>query len=263
MTEALPPKLLGANMLWIGERLGPLERACMRSVMAQGHALQLWHYAPLEGVPEGVVLHDAAEVVPKERVFRHVPTGSYALFSNLFRYCLLQRGEGLWLDSDMYLLQPIPVGSGHVFGWQELGLMSAGALLLPTASPVLRELIAHFDGRRIPAWLPLRWRLRFAWQRARRGTYRIETIPWGNLGPRGLTKMLERHGLIEHALPQTAFSPTGWRDADWIFRSGARLEDWVTPQTLAIHLFNELVRDRKDALPPPDSFLERLHREGA
>jgi hypothetical protein len=252
-----------ANMLWIGAGLGPLERACMRSVIAQGHRLDLWHFAPLAGVPEGVTLRDAAEIVPRERIFRHVPSGSYALFSNLFRYSLLQAGEGLWLDSDMYLLKPITAESGHVFGWQQPGLISAGVLLLPSGSPVLSELIEHFAGRRIPPWLPLRWRLRYAWQRARRGAYRIETMPWGNLGPRGLTRMLQLHGLIGHALPQSAFSPTGWRDAGWIFESGARLEDRVTPQTLAIHLYNELVRARKDAPPPPDSFLERIHREGA
>lgn len=259
MTEALPV----ANMLWIGERLGRMERACMRSVMAQGHRLQLWHYAPLAGVPEGAVLRDAAKIVAQARVFRHVPTGSYALFSNLFRYTLLQAGEGMWLDSDMYLLRPIPPGNGHIFGWQEQGLLSTGVLALPPDTPALNELIGYFGARRIPAWLPLRWRLRYAWQRARRGTYRIETMPWGNLGPGGLTHTLARHSLLGHALPQTVFSPTGWRDAGWIFRSGARLEDWTSPQTLAIHLYNELIRARKDAPPPPGSFLERLHREGA
>lgn len=117
---------LAANLLWVEGRLGPTERACLRSIAAQGHPVTLWHYGTLDGVPEGVVLRDGAEVVPRERLFRHVPTGSYSLFSNLFRYELLRQGYGLWLDCDCYLLKPIEAPGGYIFGWGETDVVAAG-----------------------------------------------------------------------------------------------------------------------------------------
>jgi hypothetical protein len=257
--ESLPV----ANMLWVEGRLGPIERACIRSVLAQGHRLVLWHYAPLEGVPDGVELRDGDAIIPRGRLFRHIPTGSYSLFSNLFRYRLLQLGYGLWFDSDTYLIKPIPPGDDHVYGFGHVGVVAMGVFGLPQDSAVLEELIAYFDARRIPPWLPLRWRLRFAAERALYGTYRIERMPWGNLGPNALTFLLRKHGLIARARPQVVFSPWTWEQADWVLRGGERLEDWIAPETLAVHLFNQMIRDRKNAPAPFDSFLGRLQREGA
>jgi hypothetical protein len=254
---------LAANLLWVEGRLGPTERACLRSIVGQGHPVTLWHYGPLDGVPEGVTLRDGAEVIPRERLFRHVPTGSYSLFSNLFRYELLRQGYGLWLDCDCYLLKPIEVSGGHVFGWGEADVVAAGVLLLPPDSPVLTELIGYFDAQTIPPWLPPRWRLRYAWQRFRQGRYRIETMPWGNLGPHALTVQIGKFGLSGKVQPQPVFYPWTWREASWVFDSDKRLEDWIKPETLAVHLYNEVIRSRKNDPPMPGSFMERLHREGA
>jgi hypothetical protein len=250
-------------MLWVDGALGPVERACIRSVLAQGHRLVLWHYGPLKGVPEGVELADGDEVVPRERLFRHVPSASWALFSNLFRYCMLQQARGLWLDSDMYLLRPIPWDGSPLFGLGESGLAATSLIGLPADNPVLAELIAYFDAHAIPPWLPLRWRLRFAFQRAIAGSYRLETVPWGTLGPHGFTALLKRHGLLNQARPMQVFVPWSWREANWIFSPDEPLESRITPDTLAAHLFNEVIRPRKNLPPPPGSFIERLHREGA
>lgn len=261
MTDNSPLPI--ANMLWVEGKLGPLERACMRSVMAQGHRLVLWHYGPIEGVPEGVELRDGDGVMSRERLFRHVPTGSWSLFSNLFRYRLLQLGHGLWFDSDTYLLKPVVWGDGHVYGLGHPGTVAMGVFALPPDSPVLSELIGYFDARTIPPWLRLRWRLRFGWQRARHGTFRIETMPWGNLGPNALTAMIRKHGLMGRVQGQAVFSPWRWDEADWVLHSGEPLDDRIAPETLAVHLFNQMLGDRKLAPAPPGSFLARLQCEGA
>lgn len=235
----------------------------MRSVLAQGHRLVLWHYHPVEAAPDGVELRDGREIVGAERLFRHVPTGSWSLFSNLFRYRLLQLGFGMWLDSDMYLLTPIEAGNGHLYGLGEPGLIAAGLICLPPESAVLDDLLSYFDAYTIPPWLPLRWKLRFLAQRTLHGRYRLETMPWGNLGPRALDAVLERHGLARHARPQAEFYPWTWREADWIFDPGERLEDRIGPETRAVHLFNQIIRDRKGAPALPGSFMARLQAEGA
>lgn len=251
------------NMLWIGDPLGPLERACMRSVMACGHALQLWCYAPVVGVPEGVICLDAAAVIPEARVFRHVQTGSYSLFSNLFRYALLQRGDGIWFDCDVYLLKAIRHRQGYVLGWEEPGVVGTAVLGLPADSPILEELIGYFSAIHIPPWLPLRWQLRFAWQRLVAGRYRLETMPWGHLGPQAMTRMIEKHSLAHQVQRQEILSPWTYHEAGWIVRPNERLEDRVGANTVAVHLFNQMIREFKGQSAPTGSFLERLQNEGA
>jgi hypothetical protein len=251
------------NMLWIGPCLGSVERACMRSVMACGHPLHLWHYAPIDGVPEGVVRRDAAAVIPESRVFRHEPTGSYALFSNLFRYTLLQNGDGIWMDCDVYLLKAISPQQGYLLGWAQPGVIGTAVLGLPAESPILEELIGYFDASRIPPWLPLRWRLRFGWQRLAAGRYRIETMPWGHLGPQAVSRMVDKHRLGHVVLPQEILSPWTYLEAGWIVRTDAALEDHVSAETVAVHLFNQMIRDFKNQPAPSGSFLARLQREGA
>lgn len=252
-----------ANMLWIEGALGPVERACMRSVIRQGHRLILWHYGKLSGVPEGVELRDGHAVVPRERLFRHIPTGSYSLFSNLFRYRLLQQDLGLWLDCDAYLLKPIEWKDGHIYGFESAGVVASGVLALPADHPALAELISFFDGRSIPPWLPTRWRVKYAIQHLLNGRYRVETMPWGYLGPRALTAMLTKHGLLEKARPPQVFYPWDWQAVDWMFKSSERIEDRITAETTAVHLYNQMIRDRKNLPAPQGSFMERLQREGA
>lgn len=87
-------------------------------------------------------------------------------------------------------------------------------------------------------------------------------MPWGNLGPHALTVQISKFGLIEKVLPQPVFYPWTWREATWIFDGGKQLEDWIGPETLAVHLYNEVIRSRKNDPPTPGSFMEQLHREG-
>lgn len=251
------------NMLWVDGRLGPVERACMLSVLRQEHKLVLWHYFPLEGVPDGVELRDGNEIVPRERLFRHVPTGSWSLFSNLFRYRLLQRGLGLWFDCDAYLLRPIRWSGDVLLGFDSNGLVAAGVIGLPPDSPILAELIGYFESRRIPDWLPLRWRLRFAWQRLLHGRYRIETMPWGGLGPNAVTAMVQKYGLNSKVFAPEVFYPWAWQDAAVVLEREEQALARVTPETLALHLYNEMIRGWKDSPAPPGSLLARLQREGA
>ena len=43
---------------------------------------------PLEGLPPGVELRDANEILSTQRIVTHRKSGSVALFSDLFRYAV-------------------------------------------------------------------------------------------------------------------------------------------------------------------------------
>lgn len=250
------------STLWIGPALGRVERACLRSVLAQGHPLALYCYREPDGVPDGIELRDAAEILPETAVIRH-RGGSPSLFSNLFRYVLQQRGLGTWIDADLYLLAPIDGARANLFGWQSGQLLNGAVLRLPADSPLLAPLIDLFAEREVPFWLEPAEREAAAARLARTGRTGLAEMPWGSAGPLALTALARRFGLEALAVPRPVFYPAHFREADWIEDPTIRLEQVIGPETVAVHLWNEVIRSFKERPAMPGSFLARLHAEGA
>lgn len=250
------------NMLWIGDRLGTLERACMRSVLRQDHRLRLWCYDPPAGLPDGVTVADAAEILPRAAIVHH-RSGSVSLFSNHFRYALQRRALGIWIDSDVYLLRPIDLDRPYLLTEYEPGRINGGILRMPADSPALDPLFALFDERSVPPWLPLRARLAARWRLLRTGRTGIADMPWGSCGPLALTAVAARFDLLGLADPAEIYSPVPWQRAEWIADPAASLDQWTSPRTRAVHLWNERIKHVKDHPAPPGSFLARLQAEGA
>jgi hypothetical protein len=148
----------GCVSLWIGESLGAVERACLRSVIRQGHRITLYCYGAVAGVPEGVAVEDASDIIPEAEIFRH-DAGSVGHFSDWFRYELQSRGLGTWIDTDVYLLRPLDDERAYLFGEQSAGVLNNAVLRLPRDSPVLPELLEPFRESVTPDWLPMRVRL--------------------------------------------------------------------------------------------------------
>lgn len=248
-------------MLWIGPALGPIERACIRSVLRHGHPVTLYCYRRPDGVPEGVQVADAAEILPESSVIRH-HTGSPSLFSNRFRYELQRQSRGVWLDSDVYMLAPLP-DSPYLMGRFAVNCINAAVLRLPPDCPMLGELLTLFEERSVPPWLPFRERLaarcRLLWA-FRTG---LSQMPWGSTGPHALTALARKHGLCDRALPEATFYPVPWQMADWIRSPRLSLDRVVRAGTVAVHLWNERIKHLKDVPGAPGSFLERLQTEGA
>lgn len=249
--------------LWIGSRLGPVERACLLSVLRQGHMLALYCYRAPEGVPDGVEIRDARDVVPEERIIRHRATGSVSLFSNLFRYELQRRGLGTWLDCDAYLLKPLESAQPYLVGEFEPGWYNPGVLRLPPDSPVLPPLLALFDEDSVPPWVSWRQRLAARWRLHRTGRIGLEHMVWGVAGPRALTWQIRRFGLGRHAVRPEVLYPVRWQDADWVRDPSRPVESVIGPATVSIHLWNERIKAFKEEPAPDGSFLARLQREGA
>ena len=247
--------------MWIGPRLGPVERTCLKSVLNQGHRLALYCFDEPAGVPEGVELRDASEILPRDRIIRH-RTGSIALFSNWFRYELQRREAGTWVDCDVYLLAPMDGRSPCLFAEEAPGRINTGVLRLPPDSPLLPPLVALFEERSVPPWLPLRSRMAAALRLWRRGRSGLAAMSWGSAGPKALSYLARQHDLSRFALASDIFYPAPWQDALWITEPRRSLEEIVTPRTVAVHLWNERIKQIKDRPAPPGSFLARLQAEG-
>ena len=108
--------------LWIGKKLSPIEQLCVASFMKNGYEFQLWCYEKIDNIPNGCVLKNANEIIPYEDVFCYenessigVGKGSYAGFSDLFRYKLLYELGGLWVDMDVTCIAPITIKGEYLF----------------------------------------------------------------------------------------------------------------------------------------------------
>src|SRR5882757_9078074 len=126
------PTLPIVNELWIGQ-LSPLERLCLDSFVAKGHAVHLYTYDTIENVPQGVTLRDASKILPPSKVFRNrlgKGKGSLAAFSDLFRYKLLLDEGGWWVDTDVFCLKPFDFAAPYVFGAEEKPVAS-GIIKMP------------------------------------------------------------------------------------------------------------------------------------
>jgi hypothetical protein len=236
------------QMLWIGPRLSTLERLSMASFLANGHPVHLFAYETIEGVPAGVEIHDAREVMPADSVFTYADgfgKGSPAAFANLFRYKLLLDRGGYWSDTDTVCLKPFDFTGEYVIGAERLpthavkdgktARLAIGVLKVPPNSAVMQECYA------------------IAKEANRRD------VRWGETGPDLVTRAFARHGLVSRALAPDVFYPLEW----WNARELVMKPLDVPPQSYAIHLWNQLWSHKrldKDGTYPADCAYETLKR---
>ena len=225
------------NSLWIGQ-LSPLERLCLKSFVAQGHAFHLYTYDPIDNVPPGVTLQDAGQILPASKVFRNQRgegKGSLAAFSDLFRYKLLLDRGGWWVDTDVFSLKPFDFTAPYVFGAED--------------KPVATGIMKMQRGSALA-------------QRCYESACRIKQkkIIWNelaNLVEHGVHEL----GLMSYVRPQEVFSPILWRDIPEYVRG----EKIFVPssQSYAVHLYNEMWRRNnldKWGTYPPSSVLHIIRR---
>lgn len=102
--------------LWIGANLPTMQRLSISSFLAHGHSYDLYVYEDLSGIPHGVRIKDANEILPASTVIRHAKYDTYATpFSDRFRYKLLLERGGWWVDTDVICLRPFAFNDEYVF----------------------------------------------------------------------------------------------------------------------------------------------------
>jgi len=219
---------------WFGDALSPYEQLAMKSFIDRGHRYTLYAYQALD-VPRGVELCDAGEILPRDRVFHYgeragAGRGSVSAFSNLFRYALLRRHGGWWVDTDVVCLSD-DVPQGDIFvGWETAETIGSAILRFPAGHPALLALCERCE---------------------RAGT----DVAWGEIGPRLMTEVATEHGLRPLARAQPVAYPVSYHDALYLLMPARR--DEVAQKLRAapfLHFWNEVKR-RAVILPsiaPPD-----------
>jgi len=133
--------------LWIGKSLSSVELLCIHSYIAQGYEFHLWLYNYLDTqVPSEVILEDASAIIPFADVFLYEKInqfghgkGSYAGFSDIFRYKLLYEKGGWWTDMDVVCLKPMNFSDEYVFRTHHDYLVVGNVMKCPKGSPLMLD----------------------------------------------------------------------------------------------------------------------------
>lgn len=258
----MPEQLTPIHMFWHGPRLSRLERLCMASFLAHGHVLKLHVYEEPAGVPAGVQLVAADQLIPGHLLFRHEESGSLAAFADWFRYRLLFEQGGIWADTDVVCLRPLVYETPQIYGWMDQNIINNAVLGLPAGHPLAEWMAQSCEApNRLLPYDDARTRRRKLKRRFLQGNRR-GNIRWGEYGPDGLTSAARHLGYAASALPFWHFYPIHYLNWHTVFDESLAGNSGILGESRALHLWNEMTRRApgfdKDARFPANSVFERL-----
>ena len=248
------------NALWIGNSLPPLQRLCLASAVSTGACVRLFTYEPVEGIPSGVEVVDGNEVLGLDKMVRHRQSQSAALFSDRFRYEVIGKALGAWIDTDLLFIKAPQATGDCLVGWEDDELVGSAFIWVKPGQPLIDELrVQASDDYLVPGWLP-GWKRGYLTARKLIGRPKhVSDLDWGVIGPHLLTWLLKQKGMIAQARPTSWFSPVPWDDR---LRIGDGSYDWkarIRPETICVHLWNYgLTPEQRFRAPEPGSLLQTI-----
>ena len=234
--------MLEVSSFWDGE-LSLLEKLCITSFVRQGVTYNLYVYdAPAE-LPPGVILKDAAAILPRDKVFRYSAgefnLGSIAGFTNLFRYTVIHQLGGWWIDTDVCLLSPFAFKEDETYyeesSQTEPFYVSTSCFKAMSNSAVMAECLRRF------------------------GEKDVTRVVHGETGPRLLTDSILSLGKQNLVLDNHQVMPVPWWDWQRLFYD----ESLSLNGCHAVHFWNAMITagqlDKNSRFPGNAPF-ERLKR---
>ncbi|MCE5972290.1 class I SAM-dependent methyltransferase [Sinirhodobacter sp. WL0062] len=251
-------------MLWMEGPLSFLEQLCIASFRDAGHHVRLYTYGTVTGIPEGIEVASADDILPRTDFLKHERTGSPALHSDLFRYHLLSRNDRtIWADTDAYCLRPFESETGHFHGWESDKHVNGGVLGLPRDSETLGALLEFTaDEFAIPDWYGSDYaqELRAAAQAGQ--PVHASEMPWGVWGPHALTHFLHKTGEVQHSFAQHMLYPFTFKQRRMMLKPGLDTAPYIRSDSFSVHFYGRRMRKRliekENGVPPADSLLGRL-----
>lgn len=232
------------HALWIGKQLGKVSSACLLSFVKQGHEVILHCYDNIDDLPNGVKTSDANLIIPKDKIIRHKETGSYALFSDVFRYELLKKVDGIYVDCDVYCLKPLIIPEhGYLFGFEDDKMINGAVLALPQDSELLNKLIEiAYDEYFVPPWYPIKKQKRLKFKKRFGLSKHISEMPWGIIGPEAITYYAKHFHITALTQKIDIFYPVHYDRISMLTDESLTINELITHRTLCIHLYNERLR---------------------
>lgn len=248
MSDSRAPKRSGPSLssFWFGPKLTWVELLSLSSAAALSSQVTLYSYSGEGEKLDRVANRDARIVLPRSQVFENPrQPGTFAGFSNIFRYELIANRDEIWFDLDVVFTDWSVPSSGYVMGYENSkGTVNGAVLGAPIGSAFSRKL--QEKSRLID-----RSKLR-----------------WGQLGPSLITECVKELDLWSHVLPREKFYAIP-PESIWRLWAPSEKDSLVlaTQESAAIHLWNEVLRtvapEIRQFQPARSSFLgELIHRYG-
>lgn len=269
-----PPPII--QSLWIGAPLSKLEQLTIQSFLHHGHAFHLYTYAKVGNIPAGTVVKNGGDILPPECIFRD-DHGSVAGFSDWFRYALLAKRGGFYVDMDTVCIKPFQFDADShrtdiIVGLEKPGLAGTAVIGIPKNPDDhppheifarLRDACATFP--KIMPWDSNKTKLRklrrmLSLKRAR------EDVRYGSVGgPLPFTDALRYFDLLKSAKSPHTFFPIQSPDWHSIFDETFANGFPSHADTFALQWWNSRAAKHpdfdKNANFPRASLIEQLKRE--
>ena len=106
---------LQTHSVWIGPKLGLMEKLTLKLLLAVGHSPILWTIGNLEGVPDNVEVRQVPSHYLQPVRFAGIPLeniqgggiGSFAHWSDYFAFKILHEHGGIWVQMDVAVTKRI------------------------------------------------------------------------------------------------------------------------------------------------------------
>ena len=225
---------------WHGDFISPYQLLCLKSFADRGHDVEVFSYDAKLAAPSWLKIRDATEILPRELVLYPLPQpGQFAVHADLFRYALLEKLGGWWLDSGLMLLKPdLPDGEVYFAEPDVFGLIPTAILKFPPRHPVIQEARKEAE--------------------ALGGAYDT----WARAGSQLLTPLLTRHDPQRRLSGRESLGPITWFDVPDLFdplKTAELSENCADSRFL--HFHNEVWRRAGVPLwlgPPKGAYLDSL-----
>jgi hypothetical protein len=209
------------NSLWISDEIGLMQKMCMSSYLANGHEFHLYTYKNIKGLPQGVTVKNANEILKREHVFLD-NRNSYATFSDWFRIALLYKKGGWWVDADTVCLKYFDFPADYVFATEYDGsntcpLCCNAVIKMPKGSKLGSLLLTDIK------------------QRIKRKG--IPNIYWTEIGARLFPDRIIQLNLLDFFLIPEVFCPVSYTNYQDIVNDTQLI---LAEETYAIHLWNKM-----------------------
>jgi hypothetical protein len=188
-----------------GNELSVMEQLCIRSFLKNGHQFILYTYGEVKNVPQGTIIKNGNEILSQDKIFTYsekadtkgISKGSYAGFSNTFRYKMLDENGGYWVDMDMICLKHLDFKDDYVFsserGSDGSQKTNCGLVKVPKKSELMKYLFETADAKK------------------------TEELKWGEIGPRLMDAGIKKYGLEKYIHPPEEFCPISYHHVNQIF----------------------------------------------
>ncbi|HEV7158420.1 MAG TPA: hypothetical protein VGN38_08705 [Caulobacteraceae bacterium] len=250
------------QMLWVSGALPWYAVMSINSFLHHRHRVELYAYDPPPNLPQGCVLKDAGQILPRDCVFVYKQghhKGHLSGFSNWFRYALLARHGGWWSDCDVICVAPFwKIEQDYVFASEDKPPNPASAnpnvMFVRTGSTeIMSKCAAYCESRR-------------------------DDIDHAETGPVLLNDMAHKLELGNRIVGPGVFNPISFSDTGLFLGSSLMLTAkkysrrvrnlrpiHMSRQTIGVHLYASVLTQCGAVMSsapdmPPRSFLAQLIR---